>query len=112
MDYKIIEQNNEAYLSCENTLIRLGNQLHYISNGGWFRKGASCTLDRGENTEDANCGSMGGIFIGERVIETPHESRVYNKPIGSIRIDSELCQWEEFDIYDANMHLLKKAILE
>jgi hypothetical protein len=110
MSYKLIEINNDAYLTNGSEHILLDNQLIYVSNGTWFIKNTRCKLDQGEKKDTGNCGLMGGVFLGEHIIDSLSESIAYNQPLGSHRTDSELCQWDEFDIYDSNMNLLCKAV--
>jgi len=128
MKYKIIECNAEpnqfgrisqvAFITSvtdgttdNDYLKRLDNTFIYISNGTWFVKNTKCKLDIIDNNpnKECNCGLMGGIFIGEHIIDSPHESEVYKQPMGEKRMDSELCNWDEFNIYDSQMNLLLKA---
>lgn len=118
MKYKIIEIDHRAWItnatdgtSPDDYYRQLDNTYIFISNGTWFVKNTRCKLDIvDENSlRECNCGLMGGIFIGEHIIDSPHESEVYKLPMGAKRMDSELCRWDEFDIYDAQMNLLLKA---
>jgi hypothetical protein len=64
--------------------------LKYIAKvGGWFKPGTECILE-------ADCESMGGIFIGIRISEGPPELH----PIGEEYEDGESCPWHEFDILE------------
>lgn len=72
----------------------------YISKGWWYIKGEKCKLE-------ANIGWMGGLFRGLHICEVGNgEVENCGYKVGDIREDGELCQWDEFDIYDFNGTLL------
>jgi len=78
----------------------------YVSNGDWYDKDSICRVD-------ANCGTMGGLFIGCHTVTSEIEAKNRDVSIGyKVILDGEMCRWEEFDIYDKGRTLLVKAEID
>lgn len=83
--------------------VPLDNSFIFVSDGTWFEAGSICWLE-------ANCGQIGGLFVGNRKIDNEVESQNIKMDIGVVRhLDGELCSWGEFDIYSKGRVLLVKA---
>jgi hypothetical protein len=67
--------------------------MRYIAKPGtWFEEDTECQLV-------TDCGSMGGIFSGTRIVQEDYEVAL-GYELGDKRIDEELCDWDEFEVID------------
>ena len=93
----MIEINDdETYINGK----KVSKNWKYVSDGTWYDKDEICKLE-------ADCGWCGGCFRGIRTCQSENEL----KKVGEKYLDGELCNWEEFDVYDENGELLQKATL-
>jgi len=89
--------------ACIDNIPINNNDFIFVSDGTWFVKDSICWLE-------ANCGHMGGLFVGNYRIDDETEAHNRRMTIGEIQLlDGELCSWSEFDIYDKNRNLMVKA---
>lgn len=80
---------------------RISTNWKFISDGTWYDSGSEAKLE-------TDCSWMGGLFRGTRTSQMECETKC-GQPLGTKYEDGELCMWEEFDIYDENGVLLRKA---
>lgn len=100
MNKQITFETGKACIDC----VPLDNDnFIFVSQGCWYEKDSICWLE-------GNCGSCGGWFVGNHVIDDETEAKNRRAKIGDVAfLDGELCGWAEFDIYDKNRNLLVKA---
>jgi hypothetical protein len=76
----------------------------YVHSQDWFITDSLCWLE-------ADCVGAGVLMIGQHVIDSENEAKVRKMKIGDIvYLDSELCPWDQFDIYSKDRELLVKGV--
>lgn len=101
---EFVVKDNYTIAHIDNKILN-NEDFIYVSNGCWYEKDSICWLE-------ANLGEMGGLFVGNHIIDSPIEAKDRNVEVGhTVFLDGEMCMWEEFDIYDKGRTLLVKAEL-
>lgn len=78
--------------------------MKYISDGTWFKQGTECKLV--EDWRDKKTGYNNGLFEGALVIDEEKWLTIKTKwnnnnlKVGDEVIDTEVCNFEEFDIVE------------